>query len=323
MGLEVEQESDFFEQEEYQRDSIIILGRTQVGKTVYLSLLYDMLWSGDNEIKMRAVRGVDHKYLIENSSKIKSLIKNNKKSGWVAPTAEKREIFLEVEYKDKKRTMIAYDYPGELFSETFINERKEDLFEHIDHAKAIILLIDPEQHIKDEEARLDNDYGMVQAIKRTRNWPGGDEVPLILVFTKADRNEKNLKKYGGMRKYAQTYFKELILNAKNIKLCTISALSPNGRNSEQGVYCCTNLRTPLLYCMEMLEENERKLKDKKTYKKIKQDVLIAEQRQKKKERKVFIIFLIVLVLLIIFVISIQPKSVWINIKYNLFKWLIG
>jgi len=43
------------------RDRIVILGRQGAGKTVYLSLLYDLLWRSKGDLNMKALHGEHHR----------------------------------------------------------------------------------------------------------------------------------------------------------------------------------------------------------------------------------------------------------------------
>ncbi len=161
--LENEITSEFLEKESsFVRDRIVVLGRPQAGKTVYLSLLYDLLWSSKSDLKMKAEKGAHHSNFIKEAAKIKSAMSNGKKEMWSPATIETTQPHLEIRHEDKTMTMVALDYSGEVFQNAFINdifdsEQVRDLLDHIDHARAVILLVDPE-HVagSNVESAIDN-----------------------------------------------------------------------------------------------------------------------------------------------------------------------
>ncbi|MCH7702867.1 MAG: hypothetical protein IID37_14380 [Planctomycetes bacterium] len=154
------------------RDRIVILGRRASGKTVYLSVLYEKFWKSLDSLTLKAVSGNTHSDLVR-------VVEGLREGRWPAATLETQYCDLEVKYKGRKHLMVTLDYAGELFRRAFVEDITDTpetaaLVEHIDAAAAVILLIDPASLVGDNsDARIDDDFGMTQAVTRIRNWPGG------------------------------------------------------------------------------------------------------------------------------------------------------
>ena len=186
------------------RDRIVILGRRSAGKTVYLSLLYDLYWKPNDNLSMKAVSGANHLEFIKTAADLRNGI-------WPAATLNISQGFIEVTYKNRKKLAVLLDYPGELFTNAFVknieSEETRILLDHIDHAEAIILLADPEHVVTDDvSVSADNDYGLVQAMSRVLDWSDGYMVPVVLVLTKSDENQKIIKENGGTAAFVKKYF---------------------------------------------------------------------------------------------------------------------
>ena len=112
-------DEDYLLQEEsYVRDRIVILGRRSSGKTVFLSLLYDKLWNSLGHLRLKALKGGDH---VEFISTAEGLM-NGK---WPPATQGFSQSFIELTYFEKKRTIVALDYPGEVFTNAFVMLQSE------------------------------------------------------------------------------------------------------------------------------------------------------------------------------------------------------
>lgn len=314
----LERESNFF------RDQIVVLGRPQAGKTVYLSLLYEMLWSTNGNLKMKSVKGAHHANMIKTAAEIKAAIESGKSDKWTPATVELSPTYLDVKYHDQTKTMVTLDYSGEVFQDAFIrdvdSEPVRQLLEHIDHAEAIILLVDPEHIVGGNvDAAIDNNFGMLQAITRIQNWPGGKDVPVVLVLTKVDKTQRILKEHGGTKAFVKKYFSDLVSTTRHLKVCKVSARSVNG--ASQAIYTCTDLKTPVLYCLDVIQKREEVVEELRRRKKL------AEHSEKlaKKERFSNVLLhvglLILLAIVVLIVVLILPSTVWFNLKYNIFKLL--
>jgi len=242
------------------RDRIVILGRQGAGKTVYLSLLYDLLWKSDGDLTMKALHGEHHREFIKTVVKLRH-------GKWPGPTASNRSAYIEISYKDQNRLMVAMDYSGELINKAFVSEEKSDevqeLLEHLDRAAGVILLVDP-AHVVGPKANIDstveNDFGIVQATSRLRKWAGGAKVPIVLVLTKVDETQPMLKEYGGTKAFVQKFFPKLISTVVNLKVCKISAVQTfkNRPGVIKPSFVPSNLEVPLRYCLAQISDNEKK-----------------------------------------------------------------
>jgi hypothetical protein len=155
-----------------QRDRIVILGRRSSGKTIYLSSIYAKLWRSIDGLTAKALTGSAHKMLMESHDSLK-------RGEWPQATTQSQRIELELSYRGTKHLMVTLDFAGEMFARAFVNDQTDtpevkQLIHHIDRAAAVLMLVDPSVIAgEDREAALEDDFGLVQAVQRIRNWPGG------------------------------------------------------------------------------------------------------------------------------------------------------
>ena len=304
---------------EYARDRIVVLGRRSSGKTVYLSLLYEKLWRSNGPIKIKATRGVDHSEYIKSANSVRQGI-------WPPATQGISQSFFEINYNDTKRIMVALDYPGEVFTNAFVKNIESEevitLLDHIDHAQAVILLVDP-SHITsgDIESEIDNNYGLLEAVERIQNWPDGRKVPIVLVLTKIDETINVIKSHGGARKFLKKYFHRLIHKTEHLKACGISAIyeieEKDERNEKR---YAVDIETPLKYCIEKIEVYEKYISEKIHREK---QLRFLEESEKRTERKnrilvagEYLCAIGSLSLLVLFVNKILPFTIWVNFWNN-------
>ncbi len=306
---------DFFLNEEsYTRDRIVILGRRSSGKTVYLSVLYSQLWNSSGPLRLKALKGASHVEFI----KVAEDLKANK---WPPATQGISENILELSYNEQKKMIVALDYPGELFTNAFVKdvESKETtiLLDHIDHAQALIVLVDPE-HIVDGDfhSKIDNDYGLLQAINRIQNWPDGKDIPIVLVLTKADKNYSIIKKHGGTKEFIVKHLSTLLRDVHGIKGCCLSAFTSLKGDKNSFI----EIEEPLLYCLEKIQNRENKLLEQRKKAKYHQYITKIDKEQKAKELRntllITIAFTVVFLLLIYITVRILPSTVWHNLWQN-------
>ncbi|KKM44820.1 hypothetical protein LCGC14_1561500, partial [marine sediment metagenome] len=147
-----------------ERDRIVILGRRAAGKTIYLSTLYAKLWRSLDGMTMSALSGVTHRNAMR-------IVAELTKGVWPPATQENARMAFDIKYHGRQRLMVSMDYSGEVFKQAFVEDGSQsrevkDLFEHLDRAAAVLLLVDPSmvyEHSGDIDAAVDDDFGMVQA----------------------------------------------------------------------------------------------------------------------------------------------------------------
>lgn len=223
--------TDLFAAGPKKKDRIVVLGRTQAGKTIFLSCLYHKLWSNPKAISIRALDGATHRECIQTMQTLRE-------GKFPSSTQGSRYMHMNVTYMDHTRPLISLDYPGEVFRKAFIDgDSTEDVIEllgHIDRAAAVIALVDPaviESH--DLTKSMDDDFGMLQALERIRNWPGGENIPVALVLTKYDLRRPMIKAAGGPAKFVRTRFPQLAQSFGDAKVFVASAIQfLDGKHAE-------------------------------------------------------------------------------------------
>lgn len=186
------------------RDRIVILGRRKSGKTVFLARLYERLWNSKGHIHMAAVDGNSHVQLLKE-------IDAMSKRQWPAATEGLRTFKLEVTFHGQKFLLLAPDYPGEVFRKAFMENSDEplvrELLDNIDRAAALIVMVDPSVALQtDLIQQADQDFGLVAAVNRLRDWPGAEHVPVAVVVTKCDRYREAIEAEGGFSRFVRDRF---------------------------------------------------------------------------------------------------------------------
>ena len=196
------------------RDRIVVVGRSQSGKTVYIVRLYHQLWNMLNErFYIKALSGSNHKWLMERHDE---MLRGN----WPKSTSGQMHIDCELEYKGNSKLLTMLDFSGETFSKAFvtgesIGEPVEVLKEHVDRAKGVIILIDPINVSSSQNSTLpiDDTYGMTRLVDRIRTWPNGKYVPIAIVFTKSDVRGEMIREFGGAENFANLRIPQLVNSA--------------------------------------------------------------------------------------------------------------
>ena len=236
-----------------ERDRIVLIGRRAAGKTVYLARLYERLWRGTKELSMKALSGPVHREMMH-------VVDTLQKGQWPPATVSSMHMELEVYYQGHRQVMVALDYAGELFRKAFVDERSDDpevrdLLAHIDRAAAVIVLADPAVMIgADVDAVVDDDFGIVQAVQRVRQWPGGENVPIVLVLTKYDQNKRLLGVHRSRVDFVHRYFPALCRQMENLPIIAVSAAqirrTASGEQLPKPDSVPVDVERPLLYCMK-------------------------------------------------------------------------
>jgi hypothetical protein len=266
------------------RDRVVILGRRQSGKTIYLAQLYARLWRSLNGMTARALSGDVHKQLMDT-------VETLKRGEWPAATLETAHLEMEIEYHGRKHNVVLLDFAGELFARAFLHERTEDreartLLNHIDRAAAVLLLVDPAvAGAGDHEAVMEDDFGLVQAVLRIRNAPGGDRVPIALCLTKMDVNGKLVAGAGGAKELVKRYFPPLVRMLKQVAIFSLSAVQvapgADGRPRPVKDSKPVNLENPLKHCLRVTHQNE----DDAARQRAQDEEYVAQQLEERRQRQ--------------------------------------
>jgi len=264
------------------RDRIVVLGRRAAGKTVYLTKLYASMWGSLDHSSMEAVSGMTHRDIM-------LLVEGLNQGEWPAATLDNQQMAFDVRYRGMKRLMVSMDYSGEVFRRAFVHDggdsspETRELFEHLDNAGGAILLLDPGmvyEHAHDMEAAIDDDFGMVQAVKRIRDWPGGDQIPIVLVLTKCDKYPDILMEEGGATGFVKKHWPAMVRTLRRFPVFMISAVqtdhAEDGSASPKSDSRAVNVKSPLKYILrEMLRmDTERR-----------QEQALAAEQQERQSRQ--------------------------------------
>lgn len=274
------------------RDRIVILGRRQAGKTVYLSILYARLWRSLDGLTMSALSGLAHRDMMRAVADLEN-------GRWPPATLENTQTAFEIENDGQKRLMISMDYSGEVFKRAFVEDdgdsrEVKELIDHLDNAAAIMLVIDPSMvynHSKDIDAAIDDDFGMVQAVKRVRNWPGGEQIPIVLVLTKMDKNLPLIRQEGGLVSFVKNHWPALARTLQRIPIYSISAVQTHKNSNGELVPSPSseprNIMKPLMYCLKAMGKLDQrhvykeKQADEERLRHVAENMQAAEKRRQK------------------------------------------
>ncbi len=245
------------------RNRIVVLGRRAAGKTVYLSMLYTRLWKSLDGMTMTGLSGSAH-------SEAMRVTAGLSQGQWPPATMVNSQMPFEVQYEGRTRQLVTMDYSGEVFRRTFV-EGDEDsmeaaqLLEHLDSAGAVMLMLDPAmifERAGDIDAAVDDDFGMVRAVKRVRSSPGGLDVPIVIVLTKMDMNLPMVHGEGGPVKFVQNHWPALVRTLEKFRIFGVSSIQteigPEGRQMPSANSQSVKLEDPLKYCLEQMDESDRK-----------------------------------------------------------------
>ena len=281
---EAEQEQ---EEETLLRDRIVILGRRSSGKTIYLASLYAMLWKRLDGLSAKALSGTVHKELMR-------VVDGLRQGTWPPHTQGSTQVEMEITHNGRKRLMVTLDFAGELFAKAFVHDQQHEsevkpLIGCIDRAAAVMLLVDPSVVAgQDRDAVFEDDFGIVQAVQRIHNWPGGSEVPIAVVLTKADSHQRLLDEHGGAVGFVRHFFPALVREMKQIPIFQVSAVQcvrdKDGKERPQRDSVQINIDKPLLYCLNKIDKDEREEEQRQAIQDAQRAQSRMEQAQGRKEQ---------------------------------------
>lgn len=244
-----------------ERDAILILGRRRAGKTIYLATLYNTLWKAVRGLTMKALSGPAHELLM-------SIVDQLKRGEWPEATLGTRQLEFLLDDGASKRLLVAFDYSGEDFRRAFVEEdtkppQVKKLLNYVDRAAAVILLLDPAVAVGGKHSEVvDDDFGMVQAVERIRNWQGGHRVPVAIALTKADRNKNLIQSHGTAPEFVLRHYPALARTLQRVAVFPVSAVQEipdgNGSTLPNRDSVPINIDLPLVNCLESLRQTERR-----------------------------------------------------------------
>ena len=296
--------------ENVERDAILILGRRRAGKTVYLATLYDALWKSLGGLTMKALAGPTHKLLTGVADRLQH-------GHWPEATLGTRQLEFELDDHGEKRVVVAFDYSGEDFRRAFVDEETESsevqkLLGYLHRAAAVILLIDPAVAAGGKHDEIvDDDFGMVQAVEKIREIRGGQDVPVVLALTKADRNREVIQSAGTKSEFILRHYPALVRTLGKLTVFTISAVQE--MKGSDGSTCPSpdsvpiNIDKPLLRCLEKMQRHDEH-KRQQTARAAAEQTQIREVRQEERaqvtyHRKVaFLVAGIIIISLCVYVL---------------------
>ncbi len=268
-------------------DRIVILGRTQSGKTVYLATLYDMLWRRTGGLCAKALTGRVH-------SELANVVHDLKNGRWPKSTMGSNQMEFEIEHNGKKRLMVTLDFQGEIFAKAFVRDQQHDetvkpLLETIDRAAAALLLVDPAVVAgQDHEAAVEDDFGLVQVVERIYNWPDGRDVPIVFVLTKSDEHQHLLDQHGGPVGFVRHFFPALVRTMKKIPIFQVSAvqcsLDADGNKIPKPDSVRINIDKPLLYCLDQIDHAERLEEQQRRNEEMQMELQRLERERERREK---------------------------------------
>lgn len=288
--------------EPVQRDRIVVLGRRQSGKTIYLGMLYSTLWRSTGSLAAHSLNGTGHRELMTVADTVRS-------GQWPPATQASLRLDLELDYRDRKRRVVTLDFAGELFAKAFLMDQSQSpevrpLLTHIDRAAAVMLLVDPAVVVSgDRQAFMEDDFGMVQAVRRLRSQPGGEDVPIVFVLTKADLHQEALDAAGGPAEFVRANFPTLVRMIKCVPIFEVSAvqseLDAAGTSVPRKDSQPIGIRKPLLYCLNEIAQMEQRQADRRQ---AAQDAEASEaaallrQRKERWQNRLLLLLLVVIFL---------------------------
>jgi hypothetical protein len=271
-----------------ERDRIVVLGRRQSGKTIYLATIYAQLWRSLDGLTAKALSGEAHRQLMSSYHLLQQ-------GQWPPSTLGTTQVELEIEHRGRKSLLVTLDFAGELFRKAFVDERHDwpgvaELVRHIDRAAAVLLLVDPSVVAGlDHDAAMDDDFGLVQAVQRIRNWPGGDDVPVALVLTKIDTHQGLIDRFGGTKGFVRHHFPALVRLLRQVPIFQVSAVQTElvgGKSAPRRDFVPVNVDAPLRFCLGRVGlAEERRETDRRETERVQRAMRVArEERERERSQ---------------------------------------
>jgi hypothetical protein len=227
---------------------------------------------------------------------------------------------FEVEHNGRKRLMISMDYSGEIFRRAFVEDgggssEAAELMKHLDNAGGVILLLDAStayRHSGDMLSHIDSDFGMVQAVKRVRDWAGGERVPVAVVLTKADKNLPMIQGDGGPAEFVKKQWPALVRTLKRFPTFLVSAVQTqdgaDGKPLPRADTKPVNVEKPLEFVLQEMEKVDQELQRQhaaeaaREAQRRQQEDLARQQRRRMIRNRIIAAAVVVVILIIVFAV---------------------
>ena len=238
------------------RDRIVILGRRNAGKTIFLARVYEQLWRSTDEFHMRALDGNDHLFFMETARVLSERV-------WPPATGSSTQVHLEVTLDGRTRRVTSLDYSGEVFKRAFIDGSVDpgtiELLANLDRAAAVILLVDPGIVLHGTPEQIaEDEFGLTAAVRRVRQGPGGGSIPIALVLTKLDQHGRVVRECGGLVGFVKSHLFPLLRALHRVRVFGCVAVRSRsdamGRPRPDPATPPMGLLEPLEFCMKAMPE---------------------------------------------------------------------
>ena len=241
-----------------QRDRIVILGRRGAGKTVFMARLYELLWRQTYGLMARALDGMAHQRFMD-------VLARMEQGQWPEATLAQSWADLEVRYGTRTWTMRLLDYPGEVFRRAFVENASDEaatmLRDHVDHAAAVLVLVDPVAALEGSvEATVDAEFGLSEALRRVHAGAGDVDVPVALVLTKCDVALPYVRASGGSRDFVEQHLPGLVRDGGLFRVFAASSVRSRpdalGQPRPATEKDALGVLEPLQWCLKRLARAE-------------------------------------------------------------------
>jgi len=238
------------------RDRIVILGRRNAGKTIFLARVYEQLWRSTDDFHMRALDGNDHLFFMETARVLSERV-------WPPATGSSTQVHLEVTLDGRTRRVTSLDYSGEVFKRAFIDGSVDpgtiELLANLDRAAAVILLVDPGIVLHGTPEQIaEDEFGLTAAVRRVRQGPGGGSIPIALVLTKLDLHGRVVRECGGLVGFVKSHLFPLLRALHRVRVFGCVAVRSRadamGRPRPDPATPPMGLLEPLEYCMKAMPQ---------------------------------------------------------------------
>lgn len=213
------------------RDSIVILGRSNAGKTLYITALYVRFKAVRKDLD-RDVQIIPFDQATEDycRNKIESLNRGE----WPAANADSQILEFSVNHPEGHTRLVTMDPKGEAFEKAFNEMHQHDadvvkLLEHIDRAAALILVSDPQAVAK---GGSNDDWLFWKSVCRLcgENAEEPVDIPVALVLTKHDVNAERISSAGGIDAFCARRYPRLVSRVPHLGRFTVSVCGQATRN---------------------------------------------------------------------------------------------